>query len=54
MAGSSSDHLVEAKRAAGLVEPKMWIVYVCRLNHDKKGNVKYYVWEDTEPLAVVA
>ena len=43
MAGSSSDHVVEAKRAAGLVEPKMWVVYVLRLNHDEKGNVKYYV-----------
>ena len=43
MASSPSDHLVEAKRAAGLVEPKMWVVYVLRLNCDEQGNVKYYV-----------
>ena len=43
MAGSSGDHLTEAKRCAGLAEPKMWAVYVLRLNCDEQGNPKYYV-----------
>ena len=43
MAGSSGDHLTEAKRAAGLAEPKMWAVYVLRLNCDEQGNPKFYV-----------
>ena len=43
MAGSSTDHLVISKRAAGLVEPKMWAVYVLRLNCDEQGNPKFYV-----------
>ena len=43
MAGSSGDHLTEAKRAAGFAEPRMWSVYVLRLNCDSEGNPKYYV-----------
>ena len=43
MAGSSGDHLTESRRAAGLAEPKMWAVYVLRLNCDEQGNPKYYV-----------
>ena len=43
MAGSSSDHFTEAKRAAGLVEPKMWAVYVLRLNCTPEGHPRYYV-----------
>ena len=43
MSGSSSDHLVESKRAAGLVEPKMWAVYVIRCKCDEQGNPKYYI-----------
>ena len=35
MAGSSTDHLVESKRAAGLVEPKMWAKLNDKLNEDR-------------------
>ena len=43
MAGSSGDHLTESKRCAGLAEPKMWGVYVLRLNCDEQGNPRFYV-----------
>ena len=39
----SSDHFTEGKRAAGLVEPKMWAVYVIRCQCDEEGNPRYYV-----------
>ena len=43
MASSPGDHFIEGRRAAGLQEPKMWAVYVLRLNCDREGNPKYYV-----------
>ena len=37
------NHLVEARRAAGIQRPEMHVVYVIRLLPDSDGIVKYYV-----------
>ena len=37
------DHLTEARRAAGIAEPKMHVCYVLLLKPDEHGVHKYYV-----------
>ena len=37
------EHQREAQRAAGILEPKMHVVYVLRLGADEHGVSKYYV-----------
>ena len=43
MAGSSGDHLTEAKRAAGLASPRMHVCYVLRLGAGEDGASRYYI-----------
>ena len=40
---ASADHFALARRAAGIEEPKMWVVYVIQQPPDKDGTPKYYV-----------
>ena len=37
------EHLLEARRAAGISEPKMHVVYVILLKPDAAGKCKWYV-----------